>query len=279
MTDSRLPRLGVLLVAVLLCLSLLRPVLVALDRDFWHETVRRWRNELLKKEDWAAVPPLPALDYRWLESRRGATRRIAHALGRYNTPLANELGAVPLALADGFDILEVDLWLDKDGEVRCFHGPGDPGPLTSRSCTFERLLAATRRSATWLVLDIKTDFALTSARIMQQLQYTTQDAPRVIFQLYHPQDVRRFAQLLNGHALPGPIITAYDSSASLNEVAEGVARSGVKVMTIPYERARALTRPLSGVSVFVHPVHDCATMAAAQAAGYRGVYTLSGLRC
>ena len=270
----------VLFVLMLLAILINPRILVDVDNKYFNESIRQVYGKYVEGEDWSSVPVLPAdMNYQWMESG-GGQLRIGHALGFASTPLANELGALPLARVSQLKVLEVDLWLAADGSIRCFHGPGDPGPLLNTTCTLERLVRATEAGGEYLVLDIKTDFDSTASKINALLKTMPGQSRRLIYQLYRPGDVRTFASFPDYTRYAGPILTAYISRSSLNELARASKRANIRAFTVPMQRQSALDRTLtSGIGLFVHPVHDCADLHEAKERQYGGIYVLASLRC
>lgn len=271
--------LGLVLLGPLLLWPLSKLVVYA-DMMWFHEKLRQFYGEHIAKENWLSVPTLPAgMDYRWMDAD-GQMLRIGHALGYSGTELGNELSAVPKTRARRISVLEVDLWLTDDGSLRCFHGPGVPGPLLSQTCTFDRLLSITQESGEYLVLDIKTDFKRTTTAIDSVLQGMPTQRRRIVFQLYRPSDVKTFLTLPGVKTFAGPIVTAYVARSSLDRVREGAIRAGIKAFTFPLQRRAALS-PLAStdIGLFVHPVHSCDDVALAKRHGYAGIYTLAELSC
>lgn len=246
-----------------------------MDAAWLGERVMDTFARLRSDEDWSTAEALHAgQDYGWL-SAGGTPVRIAHALGESGTSTANTLAAARRAYAAGFRLLEVDLVL-VDGELRCQHDPGPQGALVKDGCTFDTLLGTMPRD-TWLVLDIKTDFAVVGQRIVDR-GLATGAAQRLVFQLYRPEDFALFNRWQARAPLPGPILTAYLAHRRIDHVAAQATRTGVRAFALPLDRLPALSNKPPGASVLVHPVHDCA----AQAQALRradGIYTLSLLRC
>ncbi len=249
-----------------------------LDSHVLHEGLKDTWYRLFSQESWSSLPVLQLpLDYTWLQAA-GTPRRIGHALGASESAQANTLGAADAALASGLRVLEVDLWLDDQGEIRCHHGPPAPPPMLAGDCTFATLLERMVRAQAFLVLDIKSDFATTGARIVQALP-SDAAAQRVVFQLYEPTHVALFQQWRQSRPLAGPMVTAYRAKRAVNHALTGARAAGIRAYTLPVERLPALSEPPLGMAVFVHPVHDCATWQAVQAVGEVGMFALTGLNC
>ena len=255
-----------------------KPILAYVDNHFFDDLLRDSRAKIFYKEDWGAVPQLPRnLDYSWVNAERPL--RIGHALGASGSINANQLAALADAHSSGLRVLEVDIWLTEDDELRCFHGPGEPGPFLFDSCNFERLLLASSTWKPWLMLDIKTDYSKTAKRIIKVLQKYPQESNRIIFQLYQPIDIVEFKKLNSDIQLAGPVITGYASNSSTNMLVKAALLSGIKVLTMTFQRKESLTANTEGLSLMVHPIHDCFQFNRAISSGFNGVYTLSGLRC
>jgi hypothetical protein len=247
---------------------------------------RVWLGECLKdafaaawwRERWEAAPLLPeGLDYTWLQVADHPIH-IAHALGASGTPRANTLAALADSVAAGFRLVEVDLWLDEStGIVHCHHGPAPP-IAGSGECTINTLIATLKENPLWLVLDIKTDFEKTGQIIITAMTNAGLER-RSILQIYLPEQLGVYVTWRRHYALPGPLITAYRSHRSLNYLARQARRTGVRALTVPIERSKALWSRPDGLRLFVHPVHDCADWAQSLAVHADGVYSLSELRC
>ena len=270
------------LITIFLLLSFFfgKNLLSFLDNRLLNENIRQIYGRHIANENWLTVPPLPNnMNYGWMGDGR-KTIRIAHALGFSGTPLANRIEALAPTRKQHLDILEVDLWLANDRSVRCHHGPGDPEPLLTTTCTFDRLLRATQVRGEYLVLDIKTDFAQTAKAIVSTMDEFPMERKRIIFQLYKPDDIRTFSQFEHLMDYAGPIVTAYASRSSLNDVARGAQKAGIRALTIPIERQAALDRKrTTNLRVYVHPIHSCRDMYHAERNEYDGIYTLSMLKC
>ncbi len=268
------------LLAVMLGLSLTatsagRRWLHRVDGEWFGERIMDTLARIRSTEDWSSAQPLrPGQDYRWLKAG-GTPIRIAHALGESGRPTANTLGAMRRSYQAGFRIFEVDLVLE-DGELRCQHDPGPQTEMVRDGCTFEALITALPPDA-FLVLDIKTDFEAVGRRIVDRVKGTS-DAERVVFQLYRPEDFHSFGLWQSRAPLPGPILTAYLSHRRVDHVAANVGRLGVRALTLPIERLPALSARPDGVSLLVHPVHNCETWGQAKDRA-DGAYALSSLRC
>jgi hypothetical protein len=237
-------------------------------KDLWG----RWRHD----EDWARAVSLPTgLDYGWLSGSKGPVL-VAHALGESGGMGQNTLSALQRSTATGLRLLEIDIWLDTSGRLRCHHGPKPPSPWAEGECTFDAALDAARRANGWLVLDIKTAFAATGAEIVARLA-DDDAASHIVFQLYRPDDLSQFASWSARRRLPGPIVTAYLARRSLDHVAFHAARVGAKALTVPLYRLPALGKRPPGLVVLTHPVHECAAIAAARAGHADGLYLTSAL--
>lgn len=245
------------------------------DTVVFHEAFKDAAGRLIAHEDWSRVAPFTRRqDYGWL-AQRAPLVAIAHALGE-TTGEANSLEALRRSVGAGFTFFEVDLWLEGD-RVRCFHGPEAPPPLARGGCTFDALMDALPKDA-WLVLDIKSDFQVTGARIIESL-HASGRADHVIFQLYLPEQIAMFNRWQATLPLPGPIVTIYNARRSATTIAEQSARFGARALTLPMSRLAGFERRPDALAVFVHPIDDCASLDQARAAGVRGVYMENNLGC
>jgi hypothetical protein len=245
-----------------------------IDRVWLHERIMDTLARLRGDEDWSLPQPLhDAQDYTWTRGSRPL--RIAHALGESGLPAANTIGALQRSYDAGLRVFEVDLVLD-DGVLTCQH---DPGPATTPraqdACTLDRLLDVLPGDA-WVVLDLKTDFepaalaAIAAARRAGRLD-------RLVFQLYAPGQVERFAAWQAAYpALPGPVLTTYLAHRSLGHILTQARRLHIQAVTLPLARLPALPADRQGALVLVHPIHDCAAAAQARVDGH---YTLRSLHC
>lgn len=274
--SRRLPSwLGLLAAAVLAVLAT-SPALRWIDIHVLGESMKdqwgRWRYA----EDWTEPAPLPpGLDYSWLQASSRPIL-IAHALGEAGRSGQNGLAAQQHALRAGFRLLEIDVWLDEVGRLRCHHGPTPPVAPVPGECSLQAAARAAAAGGAWLVLDIKTDFQPTGEAIVQQFR-TDPSASRLIFQLYRPTDVGLFTAWAPALKLPGPIVTAYRARRSLRHIAGQIDRLGVKALTYPLYRGAALAdAPFpEGTVRLIHPVHDCAELGDARRLKADGFYLLT----
>jgi hypothetical protein len=234
------------------------------DNHVAHGLFRDAKGRWFNKEDWSTIPALPARpDYSWLPR----ATLIAHALGgRYGTD-ENSYSALDTATAAGLSVLEVDIWRDDSGVLRCHHGPAAPGPVKATDCIWPTLLEKASAANVWLIVDIKTEFAPTAQAILQGLP-TPEAGRRVIFQLYKPEHVALYARWSRQYRLAGPIVTTYEAFRSPGHIAEHIARSGIEALALPLERRASLSPVPARLAVLVHPIHNCdEARSAAPAAG------------
>jgi hypothetical protein len=264
-------------IAVVLAIGVFIPVagkssLQWLDIHWLGESVKDTWGRLWYSEDWAATTPLPAmLSYAWLQASPRPIL-VAHAFGEAGLPGQNSMAALQRSLRAGLRLLEVDIWLDDAGRLRCHHGPLPPVEPVPEECTLLDAAHAAAAADAWLVLDIKTDFKATSDTIARQFK-SDPTASRLIFQLYRPNDAQHFVALASVLPLPGPIVTAYRTRRSLDHVASQINRLGVKALTVPLYRSQALaTDHRSGVALLVHPVHGCESLHQARSVKADGLY-------
>lgn len=244
------------------------------DRSLLNEQLKDWWGQIRYAEDWSSSAALPKLDYTWLDT---ASRPIlvAHALGEAGLAGQNTLGALQRSVERGLRLLEVDIWLDKAGRLRCHHGPTPPTDYVPGDCQLPEALRAAAQAQAWLVLDVKTDFEETGEAIVRQLQGDPTAIKRLIFQLYKPSDIPLFTAWATRLDLPGPIVTAHRARRSLQHVAQHTSRLGIRVLTFPLHRSDALGKRPPGLVLLVHPVHDCPAAAEASRVPADGMYLLS----
>jgi|GEM_PF-2762915 len=246
-----------------------------IDKNYLSESLKDMRAQVMDDEDWSSIEVVGDYDYRWLEAESGLVR-IAHGLGGEKN--SNTFSAFQNARVNGgFSVFEVDLWLDKENIVRCHHGPDEPAALDDNDCTFDRLIARLVAHE-YLVLDIKTDFFKTATEILKFLK-SEDKANRIIFQLYKPEHLRKFAHWSKTYSLAGPIVTAYNSSRSLNHIFRAIEPAGIRAFTFPIARAPSVTRKKNGVSFFVHPVKNCNDMKQVHMRAFNGIYVRRRLFC
>lgn len=252
------------------------PALRWIDIHFLNETFKDHWGQMYHAEDWSEVAPLQFnLDYFWLQNSSRPIL-IAHAFGEARRIDQNSLVAQQRALSARLRLLEVDVWLDEEERLRCHHGPDLPLAPVAGECSLKSAANVAAAFGAWLVIDIKTDFKLTGEAIVRQF-LNDPNASRLIFQLYRPDDILLFshwAPLLN---LPGPIVTAYQAQRSLQHIASQLNRLGIKAITYPLYRGKALPdKPFAQDLVrFVHPVHDCIALEEAKRLKVDGYYILT----
>lgn len=247
-----------------------------LDAQLLAETLKDTWGRWWHREDWQAAPELPrGLDASWLREA-GRPVLIAHALGEAGQPGQNTLAAMRRSQDRGLRLMEVDVWRDDLGELRCHHGPARPAPLQPGECTLPLLARAAAETGTWLVLDLKTEFKSTGEAILHALADPAVTA-RLVFQLYQPADAGTFAAWASRHRLAAPIVTAYQAHRSVRHVAHHAARIGAAALAVPMQRATALGAVPPSLTLMVHPVKDCDAVRRAAGLSAQGLYVMSAL--
>jgi hypothetical protein len=253
-----------------------RAALRWLDVQLLDEALKDASGRWWHREDWQAAPALPrGLDASWLREA-GRPVLIAHALGEAGQAGQNTLDAMRRSHARGLRLMEVDIWLDDRGELRCHHGPARPDPMRPGDCTLPPLARAAAGDGSWLVLDLKTEFRATGEAILRALDGQPGVA-RLVFQLYQPADVAAFAEWSTRHRLPAPIVTAYQAHRSVRHVARHAERIGAVALAVPLQRAQALGPLPPSVVLMVHPIKDCDGVRRATQLSARGLYVMSAL--
>lgn len=268
-------------VGVLLLAALLSPAgrawLHDADVRWTHEALKEARHYLVRGEDWR-LDPIPAdLDYRWAEPKVRPLR-VAHALGGAGTPAANTLAALDASIQAGNRLVEVDLWLDPDGRLRCHHGPEQPPPFSPGDCEFGQVLERVIAVGGHVILDIKSDFRTTGERAMAIIA-TDARATHVVVQMYEPGHVAQYTAWRSQLALAGPVITAYRSHRAIDRLMDASEALGVKMLVVPVNRLPAMSRRRPSVQVMVHPVPDCPTARNILAQGVDGLFVPGMLKC
>lgn len=226
-----------------------------IDINFFGERMKDATGRYLFHEDWNELALVKnKLDYSWLIVDRKPIL-IAHALGASSLPSQNTLPALDASIKNGLRLMEIDIWLDDNGQIRCHHGPGLPEPFKLGDCTFEDALSISAQNQIWLVLDIKTDFKITGKEIVKRT--SIQDAPHIIFQLYKPEHVEIFSMWHLEKPFAGPIITLYLARRSIDYVQKKMHGTVFKVLTIPSHRLAAMNFKSDQIKIFTHPVHNC----------------------
>lgn len=270
----------------LLCAWFFRPALVEAARAFDERhaglKIRDVWGRLRWHEDWSEVPSASGYDFRWIGS--GGFLRIAHALGAARGPEQNSLAAARRSVSQGFTLLEVDVWRDDAGRLQCRHGedagvPAGAQPVAVAECAVPELLRTLRDwQDVYLVPDIKTDFAATVPVLLAAAREAGVER-RLVMQLYEPAHLLLFARWQPEHGLPGPIVTTYLSHLPIWRVQPTLERKGYRAIAMPLDAMSFATPPHANTALLVHPVHDCATLGRARAAGMRGAYMLNSLAC
>lgn len=277
-------KLSRLLVLMVIFISLLftqpgKNLVHKLDTEFFQERILDVYGRIVTGEDWGAAAMLGRkMDYGWLGlSAEKPYFRVAHALGY--EPVLNSEVALLNSIKAGYRFVEVDVWLDQAGLLRCHHGPDLPPAYKRGDCTFSSLLDYVVKDDIWLVVDTKSDFQKTGNQILTKLR-SNSAAKHVIFQLYLPEHLAVFNAWAQEVPLPGPIVTTYLSHRSLSHVFANVERVGIKAVTFPLSRRGAMpaSRP-SEIFLFTHPVHDCGALKQARDVGVFGIYSTSTLTC
>lgn len=247
-----------------------------IDINIFKETGKDFTGKYIFHEDWSILSTVAnKFDYSWLYDSQDPIL-IAHALGASGSHRQNTLTEMRKSLNNGFKLLEIDLWLDRDNVVRCHHGPNSPIPLQINDCTFDKALKFAFKNNFWLILDIKTDFFFTSQEILKNINYN--DSNRIIFQLYKPQHIQLFKQWHQEKPLAGPIITTYLSKRSIYHIHRNMLHSEFKVLTIPSHRLNLNFKITDdSIKIFSHPTHSCQDFLNQRVFGVSGFYVTSDM--
>jgi hypothetical protein len=224
------------------------------------------------------------LSGQWLDLDKGRSKLIVHALGNYKYP--NTLKGARESVARGARLLEVDLYKDSQGILRCHHGPEKPSTYKAGDCTLVKLLKALPNN-TFVILDIKTEFFESAESIVNTLQdkELTYLSKKLIFQLYKPSDVEWFYAMASKNPeliRNKPIITLYKTHATAPLVSR-VVPSSIGAITYPMDRSNMLLKSIEyhilGLNhkTYVHPIRSCPQYNLALASSAYGVYGPSKL--
>lgn len=246
-----------------------RNLLKAVDADWLGYRVTDLYARARGAEDWAAAPRLPAgMAADWARP----PVRIAHAMGSWGRPDENRPAALERALAAGFRLIEMDLSYDAQGKLRAFHGPG---PARPDDWLLDDILTVARARDFYIVLDLKSDFGRSADDVLRKVRGTPLE-PRMIFQLYSPDDIAWFARHAPGTRLPAPIVTLYRARRFKPHLIPNLRRIGATIVTVPIERAGELGEAHRFARLLVHPLASCH---AAAALGVDGGYMRSDAPC
>lgn len=240
-----------------------------MDLIVFHEFFRDVRGRIVYNEDWNQVAlDSGRFDYSWLDRVKGPVM-VAHAMGRADA-LANSIPAMVEAIAQGIVFIEVDLFLDSSGVLRCHHGPESPPKYRVGDCEFTSALQLARASNVYLILDIKTDFLTTASLILRTMDSSS--ARHVIFQLYQPDHIAYFRKWTRLFPFPGPILTAYRSYRSIGHLRSSANRLGIRVVTAPVAKIMRVQPYLPDQVLLVHPVATCQVYKSTLKRGAAGFY-------
>lgn len=224
---------------------------------------------MLEHEHWSSLLLMEAepsihLSDEWMHQDDRSTMLIAHALGNYDFP--NTLDGARESVQAGIRLLEVDVFIDGQGRLRCHHGPSEPLPYEKQDCTLDKLVGNIPDNV-FVIIDAKSDFFEVSRLVLGLAANTNSNsfAKKIIFQLYKPSHVTWFfmtaakrPELLRNM----PIITLYRTHAAAPLVSR-VAPPGVGAIAYPFSKRNqnraSLEYYLLGINhkTLVHPVREC----------------------
>ena len=226
------------------------------------------------------------LNDNWMYLENNDSSLIAHRLGDYSNE--NTMKAARESLSRGVKLLEVDIFKDDQGYMRCHHGPDVPKLYQAKDCTLGKILREMPDN-TYLILDIKTDFIEASSLILDFLRdHLKNDAlgDKLVFQLYKPSDIRwfhesaeKYPRLLRNK----PIVTLYRSHI-VYPLASAILPSSIGAIAYPWEKdvlhSASIESYLFKVKhkLFVHPIDSCFAYLSLRRKGVSGVYAPSKLK-
>lgn len=245
--------------------------IIFISLNFFRQEIRDFSSYTIYNENWEILEGVKfSYNYSWIENKNRPIY-IAHALGYSGEKFENSIFGYKLSKISGFDFFEVDLWLDSNNNLRCHHGPEQPPPISSGQCTFGNLLKLACLDKSFLILDIKTDFLLTTKEIEKFLH---KDCSRfVIFQLYKSNDFFIFDEISKKFELPGPIYTYYMTRRNIDKVINVLSKTGVRAVAFPTSIEFNKSSYYKNISFFVHPVYNCTDFMKVDDYGFVGLFT------
>lgn len=248
------------------------------NRAFHGGLVALYEGEKLPRN----VPAAAAEDYSWLGTEPFLA--IAHALGPQLFAGPNSLVTFKEGIDKGFRLFEVDLAVTSDNQLICYHESGD-GELDHLSsaqylnlmakqgrapCEFNDLVAVARQNRrVRFILDVRNKFdqayELARAEIGDP-GLGKSFVPQVYF----------YDQLTQFRGRPffaGEIYTSYRSHLTTETIFDAARRFGVPVVTLTWERTRALRKLPPDLIVLTHSIDNASEGAQARRLGVRGIYT------
>ena len=272
---------------LLYCLCVFAEMVIPLSRGLTPAAKNAYRTSVIG-ETWSSLIWMQVSEVRlsgqWLNLDKGRSRLIAHALGNYKYP--NTLKGARESVAAGLRLLEVDLYKDSQGILRCHHGPEKPSTYKNGDCTLVKLLKALPDN-TYVILDIKTDFVESAEPIVNALKGKALRhlSKKLIFQLYKPSDVEWFYSMASKRPeliINKPIVTLYRTHATAPFVSRVVPAS-VGAITYPMDRGNIHVKNIEyyilGLrhKTYVHPINSCFRYNLALNSSAYGVYGPSKL--
>ena len=243
---------------------------------------RNFYNILKSGKTWSSLlldsPPHKNYSKQWLSLSNPRATVVAHALGQYS--MKNTLDGALMSLQQGIKLMEVDIFKDASGRLRCHHGPENPPPYQDGDCDLGSLIRITP-NGTYLIIDIKTDFETTANSILDLLSHSQYYERRgsVVFQLYKPSHVKWFLDNSLGSKdllLNAPIVTLYRTYADPSLVSATIPKS-FGAITYPMNRMtngsiERLILPRITFAEFVHPAPNCKEVNRARKHNIYGFY-------
>ena len=251
-----------------------------LDINILNESIKDSIGWGFSDEDWSSIPIQPIdFDKTWVDSS-ARPFRIAHALGGSGKPNANTFSAFEQSRKNGYALFEVDISLTLDNKLLCVH---DLNSMTSTyqlntgGCEFDQLLRQVDGESIWFILDIKTNFDTTAARILEVARNKGL-TNTLIFQLYKPTDFSWIQKASRNNRLPFPIVTTYMSRRSSNHILRHTHRLGLNIVTVPFIKLRSIAYKPPNMILMTHPVHTCeAFLSLNEFIEVGGYYTIDNL--
>lgn len=226
----------------------------------------RYCDECLWNRIHPAVPPTP--NYLPPPRQRDWIKDdpiiIAHALAPIDGISINSRLALGQVVARGFEVVEVDLSLTRDGHVICFHEDDRnvPPPELSTAavatlpngaqpCTLADLISLARQIPRLrFIIDVKSRFNETYGRIQAEIA-DPDIGKQFIPQVYDFADIPTFRK---AHFFAEPFFTSYRSPLSNREILHTARVFDVDVVAMPVDRVKRIDHLPSDIRILVHPV-------------------------
>jgi hypothetical protein len=195
-------------------------------------------------------------DYKWLENNQSRIISIAHRGGNHFITGMNTKKTIDNSIKNGFRFIEVDLIIDKSGNIVCLNEAVELGQL----CNLDWLIElAIEHTDVFIIIDYKGDVHNMSEfndfyKIILEHKNFNEVSGNFIPQIYNFRNIKLFK---NKTKFSGPIFTSYQSTMPASLVVQLSKKYGIKVITFPVTRHKEFVKIFTnGIVYFTHPVED-----------------------